>query len=182
MTITPSKLKGVAVMLGAGAVLAMVGVGASGQAAKPREDVLEALLEEVRGLRVAMEQMTAAGPRVQLAMGRLQIQEQRLNATRRRLEDVRDSIANAERESAAGKERIAMMEDGANRAVQPAERDALNEQVKMFKAMLGQSAADMQRLRDQEAELAGAMTAEESRWTEISQRLDELERALSPRR
>src|SRR3954465_8684292 len=34
----------------------------------PREDVLAALLIEVRGLRVAMEQMAAAGPRVQLAL------------------------------------------------------------------------------------------------------------------
>ena len=48
----------------------------SGRSAEP--DVLNALLAEVRGLRAAMEQMSSAGPRVQLALGRLQLQEQRV--------------------------------------------------------------------------------------------------------
>jgi hypothetical protein len=38
-----------------------------------------ALLREVDGLRVAMEQKASAGPRVQLAIKRLQLQEQRVN-------------------------------------------------------------------------------------------------------
>lgn len=38
-------------------------------------DVLNALLVEVRGLRAAMEELASAGPRVQLSMGRLQLQE-----------------------------------------------------------------------------------------------------------
>ena len=44
---------------------------------------MPALLTEVRGLRVAMEQMTSAGARVQLALGRLQLQESRLNSGKR---------------------------------------------------------------------------------------------------
>jgi len=169
-------------VLGALAVSAVFGLPLAGQEGRAREDVLQALLEEVRGLRAAMEQMTAAGPRVQLAMGRLQIQEQRLDAARRRLEDVRDAIASAERESAGAKERMAMMEDAIQRAAEPPERDALSGQLKMFKSMLVQGATDLQRLREQEAELTGVVGVEESRWTEISQRLDDLERALSPRR
>ena len=39
---------------------------------------MPALLQEVRGLRAAIEQMTASASRVQLALGRLQLQEQRL--------------------------------------------------------------------------------------------------------
>ena len=54
-----------------------------------------ALLTEVRGLRHAMEQMAAAGPRVQLALGRLQLQEQRVNTLVRRLETVRDALSAA---------------------------------------------------------------------------------------
>ena len=55
-------------------------------------DVLGALLTEVRGLRVAMEQMASAGPRVQLALGRQQLQEQRLNTILRRAENVRENV------------------------------------------------------------------------------------------
>jgi hypothetical protein len=60
-------------------------------------DVLGALLTEVRGLRVAMEQVASSGPRVQLALGRLQLQEQRLNTMIRRVETVRDAIVAAEK-------------------------------------------------------------------------------------
>src|SRR5688500_9866969 len=61
-------------------------------------DVLGALLTEVRGLRVAMEQMASAGPRVQLALGRLQLQEQRLNTMLRRAESIRETVVRVERE------------------------------------------------------------------------------------
>jgi chromosome segregation ATPase len=164
------------------ALLAVVRLRASGQEAQANDDILRSLLAEVRGLRAAMEQMAAAGPRVQLAMGRLQLQEQRLTAARRRLDDLRDAIAGAERESAEARERMAVQEDALPRIADAAERDALSSQVKMAKAMLSQKAAEVQRLRDQEAELTGVVATEDARWTEISQRLDDLERALSPRR
>jgi archaellum component FlaC len=154
----------------------------AGQETAAGKDVLPALLAEVRALRLAMEQMAAAGPRVQLVMGRLQLQEQRLNDARRKLDEAHDSIANLERESGEARDRMSLMEETAQRTAEPTERDALSAQVKQFKAILAQKAADIQRLRDQEAELTGVVAMEESRWTEISQRLDELERSLAPRR
>src|SRR5215213_8736359 len=60
--------------------------------AAAREDVLPALLVEVRGLRAAMEQMAAAGPRVQLALGRVQLQEQRINTLIRRLDEAHATV------------------------------------------------------------------------------------------
>ena len=83
--------------LTAAVAVAVLGAGLAAQAQRPQDDVLSALLTEVRGLRQAMEQMASAGPRVQLALGRLQLQEQRLNTMLRRLENVRDSTAGAER-------------------------------------------------------------------------------------
>src|SRR5947207_15875479 len=64
-------------------------------------DVLPALLVEVRGLRAAMEQMASAGPRIQLSVARLQLQEGRINTMLRRLEGVHDSLSTAQRELAA---------------------------------------------------------------------------------
>src|ERR671913_210744 len=72
----------------------------SAQTGRPQEtDVLTALLMEVRGLRSVMEQMASAGPRVQLALGRLQLQEQRVNTMIRRAEGMRESVGRAERET-----------------------------------------------------------------------------------
>ena len=65
-------------------VLAVRGTLAGQAAAEPSQDTLAALLVEVRGLRAAMEQMASVGPSIQLAMGRLQLQEQRINTLVRR--------------------------------------------------------------------------------------------------
>src|SRR6188474_3713269 len=82
----------------AGAVLMAVFVDARQAASPPRnEDVLPALLAEVRGLRAAMEQMASAGPRIQLFTSRLQLQEARIGNMMRRLDTVRDSLDAAQK-------------------------------------------------------------------------------------
>src|SRR6476620_8025358 len=79
------------------AALAVTGAAWTGrvaaQAPQAGPDVLPALLEEVRGLRAAMEQMASAGPRIQLFTSRLQLQETRISNMLRRLDGVRDSLA-----------------------------------------------------------------------------------------
>src|SRR6187200_1790790 len=70
------------------------------QPAAQTRDVLPELLTEVKGLRAALEQMASAGPRIQLFASRLQLQETRINNLLRRLDTVRDRIAEAQREMA----------------------------------------------------------------------------------
>ncbi len=58
-------------------VVIVLGTTTGGQTPQePNQDTLGALLVEVRGLRSAIEQMASVGPSIQLAMGRLQLQEQ----------------------------------------------------------------------------------------------------------
>src|ERR671912_2413570 len=84
----------------AAAVILGAAVNVSGQSAAPPrpDDVLPALLAEVRGLRAAMEQMASAGPRVQLFASRLQLQETRITNMIRRLDTVRDRIGESQQE------------------------------------------------------------------------------------
>ena len=93
-------------------VLASAGLLAGTSAGRARAtatppDVLAALLIEVRGLRAAMEQMASAGPRVQLALGRLQLQEQRVNAVVRRLEDAKTNLVQSQKGLEALRHRMA---------------------------------------------------------------------------
>src|SRR5688572_6715334 len=81
-----------------GVTLALVIFGASVRSQEPPQDVLVSLLTEVRALRSAIEQMASSSARVQLAMGRLQIQEQRVTTLSRQLSDVRASLSTTERE------------------------------------------------------------------------------------
>src|SRR5262245_7461133 len=88
----------------AGFIIVIAGLAVSTHASQStarqsvtQEDVVPALLVEVRGLRAAMEQMASAGPRVQLALGRVQLQEQRVNNLMRRIEDSRNQVAGTQR-------------------------------------------------------------------------------------
>ena len=94
------RILGVLAVAGVAAVLGAAGLAAAGQTDRS-PDVLNALLVEVRGLRAAMEQMASAGPRIELALGRLQLQEQRVNNLLRRHVDVRERLAAAERDAGA---------------------------------------------------------------------------------
>ena len=140
-------------------------------------DVLNTLVVEIRGLRAAIEQMTSANARVQLAMGRLQLQEQRVNTLLRRLDDLRQSRATAEREASRVQDEITRLEEMAPRA-DPGERRGLEQAMRDMKAMAPVHAADAQRLAAQEAEAAALVSAEQRRWNEFNQQLEELDRTL----
>src|SRR3954463_10648480 len=84
----------------AAGIVILAGALASARQTAPQTDVLPALLEEVRGLRAAMEQMASAGPRIQLFTSRLQLQETRISNMVRRLDTVRDNLANAQKDYA----------------------------------------------------------------------------------
>src|SRR4051794_8745093 len=89
----------VAGALAAGAAARAFAATPQPQAAAASGDVLPALLEEVRGLRAAMEQMASAGPRIQLFVARLQLEETRITNMVHRLDSVRESLADAQREA-----------------------------------------------------------------------------------
>lgn len=157
------------------------------QAPQPGPDVLPALLEEVRGLRAAMEQMASAGPRIQLFTSRLQLQETRISNMIRRLDTVRDSLANAQREYAQMQTQQQQLEAAMaehRNATSPENR----EEAKQVEFMLGEvkreialRKATVDRLASEEAQLAQDINVEQARWTDINARLDELERALAKR-
>jgi chromosome segregation ATPase len=173
----------VLVMLGAVAGLSgpWTTFGAAQSQTPKTDDVLPALLVEVRGLRAAMEQMASAGPRVQLFVSRLQLQEGRINAMVRRLDEVRDRIANAQREADASQEELARLEAASNSPTSPIPREDLAAMIPHAKRELADRKAAIARLAAEEGQLTADITAEQGRWSEINQRLDELERALVKR-
>ncbi len=162
-------------------LLALMKVATSGQGTAPSPDALTALLTEVRGLRAAMEQLAAAGPRVQLAMGRLQLQEQRINGMLRRLDEVRDRLSGAENDIARMQQEAGRVQVAIDRTTDPRERADMESMAKHQKAELDLAFAKLQRLRAEHAETSANVAAEQGRWMEINQRLEELERALGKR-
>jgi len=157
--------------------------------APPAEpDIMPALLEEVRGLRTALEQMSTAGPRVQLALGRLQLQEARMNTTIKRAEDARTRLAQLQREQAERQQQLRGFESelkeagsratGANAEGPTAEQ--LAAVIEHHKQLLAIHNAEVQRVAAEEATYAAEVMSEQARWTEFNQRLEDLERSLRP--
>jgi predicted nucleic acid-binding Zn-ribbon protein len=174
--------KAVFVMAVSSAVGLGVTVAAQGTGAP---DVLGALLTEVRGLRVAMEQMASAGPRVQLALGRLQLQEQRLNTMLRRAESVRETVVRTEREMTELQSGIVSDEAGLKSA-DPRNNDeqfvrAVTQQIRDGKRRSIALSTELQRLQGEEGMLQQQIAGEQARWAEINRTLEELERALGRR-
>lgn len=141
-------------------------------------DVLPALLVEVRGLRAAMEQMASAGPRVQLALGRLQLQEQRVNTLVRRLEEVKASLVQARRELDSPTDRLALFERLAREVTDLDKRRDIELELNGLKRDVARATLEVQRLQNDETALGQDISAEQGRWSQINQQLEELERSL----
>jgi len=166
----------------AGALVgAALGVSAKGETTQANQDTLSALLTEVRGLRAALEQMASSGPRIQLSVGRLQLQEQRVNTLLRRVDSLRDAIAVAQKEAAQRKERLAQMQEVLDRGTRPEDRAEIESQIGSDKRGLASLMSEVQRLQAEETDVMSQVSAEQARWADINQRLDDLEAALSRR-
>ena len=171
----------------AAAVVLAAAVTVSGQSPVPaRDDVLPALLAEVRGLRAAMEQMASAGPRVQLFASRLQLQETRINNMIRRLDTVRDRIGEAQQEISRlqAEEKQLQAAFGEQKTGSAEERHDADVAAMLLGGLRGKIAtarSSLDRHVAEEAQLVADLTVEQGRWTAINQQLDELERALAKR-
>lgn len=168
----------------AAAVVLAAAVTVSGQSPVPaRDDVLPALLAEVRGLRAAMEQMASAGPRVQLFASRLQLQETRINNMIRRLDTVRDNLAQAQQELASAEDMQKRIEEklASTLAENSQERAELSHVLPEHKRQVTNLRAQVSRLSVEENQLMSDIATEQARWTDINQRLDELEKVLAKR-
>ena len=160
-----------------GSVLAVHG---HAQAQQPAgTDVLPALLQEVHGLRAAMEQMATSNAHAQLLVGRLQLQESRMNSMIRRLDTVRDEHAKAQAAYEQIRSTMKALQDDQSARVPPQEnRDDV---LAMFKTQIETAKAGVDRWAAEETQLTADLTAEQGRWIDINQRLDELERSLAKR-
>ena len=143
---------------------------------------LSALLVEVRALRVAMERAAWTAPQTQLLAARLSVQNERLSRATRDAEEVRQALEQIASQSAAFSNRSAQVEEALGRETDPARlRDLKNDQAAL-KSQAEELAAQETRLRARETELSNAVSAEQTQWTELNRRLDELERQLAQRR
>jgi hypothetical protein len=163
------------------AVTASMTIGASAQA-PAASDPLAALLAEVHALRVAMEQQATVGPRLQLTLARLTIEEQRVSHLSSDLTNVRQQLAGQEVAVQRTSAEAADLERQLQLETDPTRRREIESGLRNAQLQIRQFGTEQQQLQIRENEAAQALAAEQARWTDLNSRLDELERLLSPAR
>lgn len=157
----------------------------AGQAPAPQPDVAlnsAAIVQELRALREAVEGVLATNVRVQLLMGRLQLQEARIQALVRQSTEIDAQIAGmgAERQALTHQQRA--MEGASNEIADPEEREFAKQQLATLTERLKQLDARHGSLLADQASVQQLVVTEQNRWGEFNQRLEELERMLASTR
>jgi hypothetical protein len=148
--------------------------------ASAQENTLETLLKEVRALRIAMERSNQIAPRIQIALARIQLQEERVRNAARQLEAAREALAHAEIRRTELVDRVKTGEKIAAQTTDPKERQAFTQEMEMMTAEIERMKTLDQQLRAKEAEASALLLNEQARWNEASDLLTSIERALTP--
>jgi predicted nucleic acid-binding Zn-ribbon protein len=137
----------------------------------------------VRLLRQAIEQLAGNGTRVQIAFGRLQLQEQRTATAARRLEDLRANLARVSYQTTELAERLKDIDSLAGSGKRTPEEDAdLREAVTMMSRELRRLEVDRARVGTRRAKPRRFLANEQARWSDLNRQLGELERSLPSQR
>ncbi|HET9262374.1 MAG TPA: hypothetical protein VFO14_04975 [Vicinamibacterales bacterium] len=130
-------------------------------------------------LREAVEQVLSTSVRVQLLMGRLQLQEARIQALVRQGAEIDSQLAGmeAERQSLANQRR--MLEKVPERSTDPTERDFAVQQLAWLADRLKQIDSRHNSLLAEQASVQQLVGTEQTRWGDFNSRLEELERLLA---
>ena len=151
---------------------------AGAQAQAP--DVLGELLKEVRALRIAMERASTVGARIQLLVARVQLQEQRIAELSRRAVAVREEFSKIDAAIAQASSMVKRFEGAPGTNVPPEERAEFETQIEFFRTQLAASEKRRQELVNEDALLSQQISADQGRWSDFNNQLDQLDRTLTP--
>jgi hypothetical protein len=150
---------------------ASLGAGGSGQAQRPPAS-MDDLLAELKAIRAELQQSTGATVRAQLLIGRLQLQEQRINSILQQLNTNRNQLSELERTRALLAPQLKMFEETGQT---PGVTFESNMAGHPLKTLLEEQRKREKELRAEEAALSAQLAAEQARWVEFSDRLDAIE-------
>jgi chromosome segregation ATPase len=153
-------------------------VAVSGQSQR-QPATLDDLVMEIRALRADLKASAAATTRTQMLTARLQLQEQRIAVLANQRSDVMARLAVETRLRADAQGQVQRFEEmkGGNESV-GIPRAELEGMLAEHRRTFGQHRDAEQQLRSQESDLSAQIAAEQNRWQDFNNRLDELERSL----
>jgi len=141
--------------------------------------LLQTLLTEVHALRLAIERSSTLAPRIQLALARYQMQQERVLRKEKDLEVVRTQI----QIEGQGKERLQatlrQFEDQARQAPDGTMRKQFEEAATNARFDQETQAAREMQARAQESAISNDLRIEQAKLNEIATQLDQLEKRMN---
>jgi predicted nucleic acid-binding Zn-ribbon protein len=154
-------------------------VAVPGQTSPTDAQILQTLLAEVHQLRLALEHSSKIVPLIQIAVERLKLQQDQVARAARQLEDIRRELDHFRSEQPKIQQRLQSLDNNPSQITDPRQRKELDEALKIFKLEAEQSEKSVQQLQARESELMSQFQAEQTKLTELNDRLDQMERALN---
>jgi hypothetical protein len=156
-------------------ILAVLPALASAQT-NPDAATIQALLAEVRQLRLTVEKSLSLAPRMQLLMQRAQFQDQKVARVSQQLDEVRKQISAETVRQASVNDRLAKIEQDLSGEADGERRKQLEEMRAGLKMAVGNGPD--QQLRARESELSNSLIGEQAILDDLNARLDAIERQL----
>lgn len=158
---------------------------AAGQTTKmaeaPQDDdrqVLRALLDEMRQLRVALQRTQVVSQRIQVTLERTRIQQAHVDTLTRSLEGVRTRLTEIRSARPQIDEQIKEGEELLNRTTDPNRRGEIETQIKELKSRVVVLAREDDQTRDRESELNTQLQAAQARLSDLDMQLTNIVREL----
>jgi chromosome segregation ATPase len=139
---------------------------------------LSVLLQEVRQLRLVIERSSTIGPRMQLLLQRVQLQDGKVSRISRDLQDARSAATQAAGEVLRVRDLVPHQQEQIQQEQNPARRSQMEESLRQMRAGLDELVLREQQLRARESELAAQLGREQAVLDEFQTKLDRFEKSL----
>ena len=148
------------------------------QNASPDTQALQALVTEIRQLRLDLQSTTIATQRVQIVLYRLQTQTTLVTRAASHLEDARSSLANTQSEKRNLSDRALRWEETLKSVQSPVERKGQEDALAQTRAAVERMALDEQRLQSRVIDAETQHRTEQAKLADLQDQLDRLDKLL----
>jgi chromosome segregation ATPase len=155
------------------------GAGGPARAAQAENDLtMQALLNEVRQLRLAIQRSNLSAYKSQVTIERIRSQQQSVDRLADRLRETRNQLAGIKMPQADFQSELKRIESRLNQEADAERRKNLEEEQERLKTRLAMLAQEEARIRENESQLSAQLQIEQGRLTDLNDQLDVLQREL----
>lgn len=157
----------------------LIATVAPAQTGPPDAQLTQAMLTEIRQLRQDLQTAAATIQRVQIVMYRLQVQTALVNSAAQRRDEAHVMCAGVEQRQRYLMAQIELIEARLRNSQNPADKQAAEAQLSMFKGNLDGLATEAQLCPAREAEAETQLRTEQAKMNDLDAQLDKLDQVLS---